>query len=491
MFVQEMQKCLRQTIIGASHSSNVGESSIGYDEPAQQLADIACRFVQQLKEKENQHSSAPNGVSEDQRSLRESTAEDTKSQIADSLAMYMQQVQKFLGSIFTKGSHSTSNGRSDNQIDGNYEAIRSASHESPPVQRSLQESTAKAIKSQCVEALGTFVQEMQKWLGHTVTRVTEGSDSSSVGKGSIGYDKPIREVADIACRFVQQLKDNKENQHGSAPHGVSEDPPAQRDLRESTAKDTNGQKTEVLAMVLQVMLGGIVSGTTEALDSRIIGESDIGDGKYREAMQQVACRFVQHMKKNQSSGASHRVSEDPAVQRDLRESTAEGTNGQNVEVLQMYLQRVQKFLQGTIGALVAENTESSDSRSIGESDIGGDKHCETMQKLVEFACRFVQELKEKENNQNSNIPHEVSEDPPVQRGLRKSTAEAPEDQNADALEVYLQEIPKCSGSVVTEAIEGSCPTNIGESGIGGHRNYEAIQQIADFVCSCVEQLKEK
>ena len=58
----------------------------------------------------------------------------------------------------------------------------------------------------------TFVQEMQKWLGHTVTRVTEGSDSSSVGKGSIGYnDKPIREVADIACKFVQQLKDNKEN----------------------------------------------------------------------------------------------------------------------------------------------------------------------------------------------------------------------------------------------------------------------------------------
>ena len=112
----------------------------------------------------------------------------------------------------------------------------------------FKESTAKAIKSQCVEALGTFVQEMQKWLGHTVTRVTEGSDSSSVGKGSIGYDKPIREVADIACRFVQQLKDNKENQHGSAPHGVSEDPPAQRDLRESTAKGTNGQKTEVLAM---------------------------------------------------------------------------------------------------------------------------------------------------------------------------------------------------------------------------------------------------
>ena len=122
------------------------------------MADIACRFVQQLKEKENQHSSAPNGVSEDQRSLRESTAEDTKSQIADALAIYMQQVQKSLGSIFTKGSHSTSNGRSDNQIDGNYEAIRSASHESPPVQRSLQESTAKAIKSQSVEALVTFVQ---------------------------------------------------------------------------------------------------------------------------------------------------------------------------------------------------------------------------------------------------------------------------------------------------------------------------------------------
>ena len=138
MFVQEMQKCLGQTIIAASHPSNVGESSIGYDEPAQQMADIACRFVQQLKEKENQHSSAPNGVSEDQRSLRESTAEDTKSQIADALAIYMQQVQKFLGSIFTKGSHSTSNGRGDNQIDGNYEAIRSASHKGPPVQRSLQ-----------------------------------------------------------------------------------------------------------------------------------------------------------------------------------------------------------------------------------------------------------------------------------------------------------------------------------------------------------------
>ena len=88
-----------------------------------------------MKEREeNRHSSVPHGVSEDapvQRELREATAEDTKSQIADALAMYMQQVQKFLGSILTKGSHSTSIGESGNQSDGNYEAICSASHESP------------------------------------------------------------------------------------------------------------------------------------------------------------------------------------------------------------------------------------------------------------------------------------------------------------------------------------------------------------------------
>ena len=91
----------------------------------------------------------------------------------------------------------------------------------------------------------------------------------------------------------------------------------------------------------------------------------------------------------------------------------------------------------------------------------------------------------------SNIPHEVSEDPPVQRSLRESKAEATEDQNAEAIEVYLQEMQKCSGSVVTETTEGSGSTNIGESGIGDGRNYEAIQQIPDIVCSCDEHLKEK
>ena len=53
-----------------------------------------------------------------------------------------------------------------------------------------------------------------------------------------------------------------------------------------------------------------------------------------------------------------------------------------------------------------------------------------MQQVVEFACRFVQELKEKENNHIGNIPHDVGEDPPVQRGLRKSAAETTEDLNA-------------------------------------------------------------
>ena len=479
-------------------SRSTEESCIRNHEPSQQVADIACGFVQQMKDND-QRNSAPHGVSEDssiQRSLRESTLEGTKSQIAEVLAMYMEQVQKCLASMFTKGSHPASIGESGDQSDGNYRyaAFRSASHESPPVERDLQESTAEATKSQNAEALAAIVvQEMQKCLGRTITGITEGSDPSNVGENSIGYDKPVRQVTDIACRFVQQLKEKEENQHSSAPHGVSVDRSIQRDLRESTTEGTNGQKSEVLAMVLQVMLGGIVSGITEALDSRIIGESDIGDGKYREAMQQVAqmtCRFVQRMKKNQSSGASHGVSEDPAVQRDLKESTAEGTNGQNAEVLQMYLQWVQKFLKGTIGE-IAENTESSDSRSIEESDIGGNKHCETMQKLVEFACRFVQESKEKENNHNSNILHDVGEDPPVQRGLRESTAEAPEDQNAERLKVYLQEMQKCSGSVVTETTEGSCSTNIEESGIGDDRNYEAIQQIADIVCSCVEHLKEE
>ena len=89
----------------------------------------------------------------------------------------------------------------------------------------------------------------------------------------------------------------------------------------------------------------------------------------------------------------------------------------------------------------------------------------------------------------SNIPDVVSEDPPVQKNLKESNTEATEDQNAEALEVYLQEMQKCSESVVTETTEGSRSTGIGESGIGDGRNYEAIQQIADIVCSCVEHLK--
>ena len=91
----------------------------------------------------------------------------------------------------------------------------------------------------------------------------------------------------------------------------------------------------------------------------------------------------------------------------------------------------------------------------------------------------------------SNIPDVVSEDPPVQRSLKESNAEATEDQNAEAIEVYLQEMQKCSQSVVTETTEGSRSTGIGESGIGDGRNYEAIQQMADIVCRCVEHLKEK
>ena len=269
-------------------SRSTGESCIrdhkNY-EPLQQLTDIACGFVQQMKEN-NQRNSAPHGVSEDpsvQRSLKRSNAEGTKSQIADALAMYMQQVQKFLGSMFTKGSHSSSTGESDNQIDGNYEAIRSASHGSPPVQRD-QESTAEVTKSQNAEALAMFVQEMQECLGRI-----GASDPSNVGESSIEYDEPVQQVTDIACRFVQQLKEKEENQHSSAPNGGSEDPPVQGDLREPTAEGTSGQNTEVLAMVLKEMLGGIVTVITEALDLRIIGESDIEDGKYREAMQQVVC----------------------------------------------------------------------------------------------------------------------------------------------------------------------------------------------------------
>ena len=91
----------------------------------------------------------------------------------------------------------------------------------------------------------------------------------------------------------------------------------------------------------------------------------------------------------------------------------------------------------------------------------------------------------------SNIAHEVSEGPPVQRSLRESNTETTEDQNAERLKLYLHEKQKCSGSVVTETTEGSHSTSIGESGIGDDRNYEAIQQIADIVCSCVEHLKEK
>ena len=90
----------------------------------------------------------------------------------------------------------------------------------------------------------------------------------------------------------------------------------------------------------------------------------------------------------------------------------------------------------------------------------------------------------------SNIPHEVSEDPPVQRSLRESNAEATEDQNAEALEVYLQEMQKCSGSVVTDTNEGSHSTNIGESGIGDGRNYEATQKIVDMAAGLPSRCSE-
>ena len=70
----------------------------------------------------NQTNSAPNGVSEDpsiQRNLRGSAAEGTKNQNAEVLAMNVQQVQKCLTSMFTKGSHSSSTVESGDQIDGN------------------------------------------------------------------------------------------------------------------------------------------------------------------------------------------------------------------------------------------------------------------------------------------------------------------------------------------------------------------------------------
>ena len=257
-------------------SRSTGESCIrdhkNY-EPLQQVTDIACGFVQQMKEN-NQKNSAPHGVSEDpsvQRSIRESTAEGTKSQHAEVLAMYM---QKCLASMLTKGSHSSSTGESDNQIDGNYEAFRSVSHGSPPVQRHLQESTAEVPKSQNAEAFAMFVQEMQKYLGQTIIGA---SHPSNVGESSIGYDEPAQQMADIACRFVQQLKE-KENQHSSAPNGVSED---QRSLRESTAEDTKSQIADALAIYMQQVQKSLGSIFTKGSHSTSNGKSDNQiDGNY-------------------------------------------------------------------------------------------------------------------------------------------------------------------------------------------------------------------
>ena len=75
-------------------------------------------------------------------------------------------------------------------------------------------------------------------------------------------------------------------------------------------------------------------------------------------------------------------------------------------------------------------------------------------------------LNKEENNQRSSIFHEDSEDPPVERVQRHIhiTAEYSHQRNSE---------------------------DIPASSIYSDKDYEHIQQIADIVCKCVQQLKEK
>ena len=69
-------------------------------------------------------------------------------------------------------------------------------------------------------------------------------------------------------------------------------------------------------------------------------------------------------------------------------------------------------------------------------------------------------------DQSSSAPHEVSEDPPVERGVR---------------------------DIITEMTNSSEERNIGNipaNGIDDEKYYEAVKQIADIVCRCVQQLQK-
>ena len=69
-------------------------------------------------------------------------------------------------------------------------------------------------------------------------------------------------------------------------------------------------------------------------------------------------------------------------------------------------------------------------------------------------------------DQSSSAPHAVNEDPPVERGVR---------------------------DMITEMTNSSEERNIGNipaNGIDDEKYYEAVRQIADIVCRCVQQLQK-
>ena len=68
-------------------------------------------------------------------------------------------------------------------------------------------------------------------------------------------------------------------------------------------------------------------------------------------------------------------------------------------------------------------------------------------------------------DQSSSAPHGVSEDPPVQRGLR---------------------------DIISKMTNSSKERNVGNipaNDIDDEKYYEAVRQIADIVCRCVQQLQ--
>ena len=170
----------------------------------------------------------------------------------------------------------------------------------------------------------------------------------------------------------------------------------------------------------------------------------------------------------------------------------------------------------------AEITEGSSQRNIGvipinDTEIENDSRFEAMQ-VADIVCRGIQQSKEE--NRRSNIFYADFEDPPVERVQRdvnaeingeieqRSIADVPSSDTEDA-SPYEEEKNQRSSifhegnedppvervqrhvHVTTECSYQRNSGDVPASSIYNDKDYEHIQQIADFVCKCVQQLKEK